>query len=110
MTIDYEWDVETVTTTDTVEFEAEEVVEHRHFNTFSEAYHEASKDAGLGFRHDIVLVRDGPYGRSWAHLIIPVGDAYYLMDSFYDADGTRATLVPARFHDEVAKQYVIDNS
>lgn len=95
--VSYEWDVETVTTIDTREHEAEEVLDHRHCQSFVEAHKEASELAPEGCRFDIVLVRDGPQGRSWAYLD---GDGWLPLE-FTDANDRMTGVVPGKYQVEV---------
>lgn len=99
----YEWDVETVTTIDTNEHEAEEVLEHRHCQTFSEALRESRMHAPEGCRFDIALVRDGTDGRTWAYPLDDDKGTYMLPKYFANAFEGRSERVPQRYHDEVAK-------
>lgn len=93
MTVEYEWDVETVADGDSTNFEDGEVIEHYHCVTCAEALTRAAEPAEQGFRHEVVLVRDDDEGRSWAYVT-----QNELPRFFTDADGADSSVVPQRFH------------
>lgn len=97
MSVEYEWDVETVSVADTEDLEENECVEHNHCASFAEAVLIAAAKPPEGFDHVIVLVRDDDNGRSWAYY---AGD---LPERFSDANGEEGIHVPLRFHAEVAR-------
>lgn len=96
----YEWDIETVTDEDTEEHEKNEVLDHNFCESYKALREQLTRfpDAGDGLRFDVVLVRDGYYGRSWAYV-----EDGKLPEFFHDADGRNAALVPKRFHAEVRR-------
>jgi len=97
MTVEYEWDIETVES-GVVELDHAEIIDHYHHDKLSQ-----TTDT-LGFWHPvaaeqirIVLVRDDDYGRQWAYI-----DGGVMPDEF---DG--GTAVPRRFQlewDKYGKQ------
>ena len=98
MTVVYEWDVETLAATDTVDHEKDEVIDHNHQASYSDALREAAMPAPEGFRFGIVLVRDDDDGRAWAYV-----ENGALPQHFADANGAEIHRVPVRFVREVTK-------
>lgn len=94
----YEWDCETIAAEDTSEHEAEEVLDHRHGESYREVLRFSSDAPPAGCVHRVVLVRDDDAGRCWA---IVEGGA--LPERFTDADGCAGPKVPQRFHLEVRR-------
>lgn len=102
-TVHYEWDVELVTTVESDDFEAEEVIEHDFCASYKEAYAKAQEPAPEGHRYDIVLVRTSElrYGnREWAYINKELGA---LPEYFADANEHRGHRVPMEYHKEVSR-------
>lgn len=89
MTVTYEWDVET--------WGAEECLEHNHDDRLNERMRKALADTSNGETR-LVLVRDDDTGRAWAY----VKDGA-LPEYFTDAYECETTVVPKRFHEELAR-------
>lgn len=68
MTVEYEWDVETVAMVDSADYEAGDVLEHAHQTCKADALAEAATPSAPGTGKVVVLVRDDAFGRSWAYL------------------------------------------
>jgi len=98
MTVNYEWDVETVTAAEGAGREEKEVLDHRFCTSYVQARKIADGTAPEGCRYEIVLVRDDDDRRSWAYLIDGV-----LPDYAEDANGDDYGKIPKRFRDEVAE-------
>ena len=96
MTVFYEWDVETVTATETDAHEEDEVMEHYHCSSYKEARARAATKPDEGCKHEVALVRDDDEGRSWAYVEDGV-----LPEFFSDANGCNTAKVPQRFVKEV---------
>lgn len=98
MAVVYEWDVEVLANGDEGE---EEVLDHIHVDSYSEAYDIAEKSRKRGESCKIVLVRnsnDAFSTREWAYITngkLPL--------NFVNAWGNESVRVPARFHAEVKK-------
>lgn len=92
MHVSYEWDVETVTTTETGDHEAGEVMDHNHFDTYAEAVAFMKSDPGDGLEYKCALVRDDHNGRTWAYV-----ENGRLPEWFEDARGVCVCKVPQRF-------------
>lgn len=95
----YEWDVEIVCTVDCDEYEADEILEHNHTDSYKDAVRFAKSEPPSNCMYAIVLVRDDDRGRSWAYL-----DNGRLPVNFLDAYDRPTAKVPARFHKEVLVQ------
>jgi hypothetical protein len=92
MTVEYEWDCETVDT------DSGDILEHCHMNRFSELVaHTKQFPPATGTRYDLCLVRDDDDGRSWAYL---TGEQ--LPDYLSDAYDQKVAKVPVRFIREVS--------
>ena len=92
MTVEYEWDCETVDTYG-------DIIEHTHGATHAEVKAwSAANPCEPGFRRDLVLVRDDDEGRAWAYL-----EDGKLPEFFQDAGLCNVSKVPQRFHREVLK-------
>ncbi len=99
MTVQYEWDCETVANGDSTNFEDGEVIDHAHGASFKDvAAWSAANPCEPGFRHMIALVRDDDEGRSWAYV-----EDGRLPEFFTDADGADAARIPQRFVREVVR-------
>lgn len=98
MSVDYEWDVEVVSASDTEDLEVGEVIDHRHQDSYAAAAALASTEPEPGQRYMVVLVRDDDDGRSWAYV-----KEGLLPSHFTDALGHKVAPVPSRFVKEVAK-------
>ena len=99
MTVQYEWDCETVADGDSTGFEDGEAIDHAHGASFKEVKAwAAANPCAPGFRHEIVLVRDDDAGRAWAYV-----SGGKLPEYFTDADGADDAKVPQRFVREVAQ-------
>lgn len=97
MTVQYEWDCETVADGDSTNFEDGEVIDHAHGTSYREVVEWSNRHpAEPGFRHEIVLVRDDDEGRSWAYV-----QGGRLPHYFTDAEGADCAKVPQRFVREV---------
>ena len=95
----YEWDVECYATCAHDEWDAGDVIDHDHWDTYAEARAAlagAPVTACVGYR--LVLVRDDENGRAWAYM-----DGNWLPESLDDALGDPVCMVPARFVREVAR-------
>lgn len=98
MTVQYEWDCETVADGDSIEFEDDEVIDHAHGASYREVAEWAERyPAAPGFKHRLVLVRDDEAGRSWAY--VEDGE---LPQVFTDAYDQPTAKVPQRFVREVS--------
>ena len=98
MTVVYEWDVEERAVADSENWAAEDIIDHRHQESFAQCVELASTEPPAGSRWQIVLVRDDDDGRSWDEL-----DAGVLPEVFMDAYDNVTSKMPKRFHAEVAK-------
>ena len=98
MTVKYEWDVETVTTVESEEREAGEVLDHYFCVSYREALWRSKQPAPEGCKYVIVLVRDDENSRSWAYML-PSG----LPTFFTDASGNTIQ-VPVKYHREVERE------
>lgn len=103
MVVQYEWDVELqVHYTEVVDGEDMDVLEHNHAESLEEALRiaiqEPEEHPEGRTSHNLVLVRDDAYGRSWAYVADGV-----LPEFFEDADGKQKAKVPQKFHKELDK-------
>lgn len=98
--VEYEWDVEEVTAVDSEQYEKGEVLDHWHWDTYSDCVKFVTRHkAPEGMEYHICIVRDDDAGRSWAYL----NADGTLPENFLDAFDRYAAKVPKRFHQEVAK-------
>ena len=97
MTVIYEWDVETVTTTATKENDKGDVLDHRFCKSFAEAKTVAAEPPESGCETQIVLCRQDDQTYGWAYLVDGQLPGY-----FEDAYGNDFGKVPQRFLREVA--------
>lgn len=101
MSVEYEWDCETVAVGDSDKYEDGECIDHAHGASYAEVLAWSMRSpASLGERYAIVLVMDDDDGRAWAYM-----KDGQLPDSFVDAYGHEVRKVPKRFHAEVARSH-----
>ena len=96
MAAHYEWDVETVTDSESAEHEENEVLDHWFVSSYAEAVALAAGESEPGMRFDVVLVRHADECTAWAYV-----EDGKLPEYFEDAYGAEIAKVPTRFHSEV---------
>jgi hypothetical protein len=94
----YEWECESVADIETEDLEEGDILDHAYGDSFADIQRWSQENPPPpGERHEIVLVRDDRYGRSWAYL-----KDGKLPERFAGESSAR---VPKRFHNEVAKEF-----
>lgn len=92
----YEWDVEIVSDDD-----FEDILDHDFRDTYAEV--KAGSSAASGVFTRLVLVRHVETDDAWREDSWAYVEDGKLPEHFEDAYGNKATKVPARFHQEVAR-------